>query len=385
MIDMVYLREEMEKSRRKELIEGYKYKVWQGTNGYWYTYKDEGDKKKLVKRVNRKDIEDIIVEIVDDNPTVEDIFKAESARRLELKKIGRSTYNREQKQFERFFDEFGKRKIKYLSPEEIVDFLEEQIPRFDLTAKAFSNLKTMMRQILKYAKRKKYISFALHDVFEVIDVSDRCFKRTFKEDYQEVYSEEEMGMVMRYLMNNIDLINLGILLIFVTGIRVGELVTLRLDDFINDYELKIRRSETYYKDDNHYVYEVKDMPKTQAGFRNVIIPQDYQWIRAMFRRLNPFGEYLILKNGKRVHGQQVWYRLKTINDKLGIYNKSPHKIRKTYGTILLDSGLDKRLIKDLMGHADILVTENHYHINRKSQEKKRDIVSNIPDFHIASL
>lgn len=73
-------------------------------------------------------------------------------------------------------------------------------------------------------------------------------------------------------------------------------------------------------------------------------------------------------------------RLKRICKKRNIYHKSSHKIRKTYGTILLDNHIDNKLIMSQMGHTDIACTENHYHRNRKSLDKKSEIISNIPDF-----
>ena len=73
-------------------------------------------------------------------------------------------------------------------------------------------------------------------------------------------------------------------------------------------------------------------------------------------------------------------RLKRVCKKLNIYHKSPHKIRKTYGTILLDHNVDNRLIMEQMGHTDIACTENHYHRNRRSLDAKSQILSSIPEF-----
>ena len=68
--------------------------------------------------------------------------------------------------------------------------------------------------------------------------------------------------------------------------------------------------------------------------------------------------------------------------KLGIYHKSPHKIRKTYGTIPFDNHIDNKLIIGQMGYTDISCTENHYHRNRRSIDTKSRIISNIPEFQI---
>lgn len=66
--------------------------------------------------------------------------------------------------------------------------------------------------------------------------------------------------------------------------------------------------------------------------------------------------------------------------KLGIYAKPPHKIRKIYGTILLDNNVDKHFIVGQMGYADIFAMENHYHKNRRNIGNKSDILSSIMNF-----
>ena len=60
--------------------------------------------------------------------------------------------------------------------------------------------------------------------------------------------------------------------------------------------------------------------------------------------------------------------------------KSPHKIRKTYGSILLDNHIDNKLIMEQMGRTDIRCTEEHYHGNRKHLDKKSRVISEIPEF-----
>ena len=98
------------------------------------------------------------------------------------------------------------------------------------------------------------------------------------------------------------------------------------------------------------------------------------------RMLNPFSDYIFVKNGERIHTHSIRMRLRRVCDKVGIYRKSPHKIRKTYGSILLDNNIDQRIVIGQMGHTNILCTENHYHRNRRSIETKSAILSSIPEF-----
>ena len=82
----------------------------------------------------------------------------------------------------------------------------------------------------------------------------------------------------------------------------------------------------------------------------------------------------------RIDTFKIRKRLTKICKELGIVHKAPQKIRKTYGSILLDAGIDQKLITDQMGHSDISITEKYYHRNRKSLERKSKIISSIPDF-----
>lgn len=384
IIDISDVQNSIEAMKREELLKKHPYKIWQGKDGKWYTYMPDNQKGRILKkRTTQKAIEDIVIQywkMEAENPTIREVFKEWNDRRLELKKISNATHLRNTQVFNRHYQEFGDRRIKSIDADNIEEFLEQQIPRYDLTAKAFSNLKTVTRGFLKRAKKRKLITFNVEELFQEIDTSETDFKKVIKEDYEEVFSEEEMTTIIGYLENNPDMMNLGILLMFVTGARIGEVVSLKHDDF-NGNNFKIRRTETRFTDENgKYVHVVKEFPKSQAGVRTAIIPKDYEWLVKAIKFQNPFCEYIFVKDGKRISTQAMRMRLKRICQKLDIYHKSPHKIRKTYGSILLDNHIDNKLIMEQMGHTDILCTEEHYHRNRKSVDQKSLILSSIPEF-----
>ena len=384
ILDLALLQDKINMQKREELLKKHTYDIWEGKDGYWRTYLPDKEKgRKLLKRKNRKDIEDMVVSYFkkeSENPTVRETFEEWNDRRLRLGKIGNATHQRNRNFFNRHFKKMGERRIKSISEDEWGDFLEEQIPEYDLTAKAFSGLKGVTKGFLKRAKKRKLIDFNVEEMFSELDTSDTDFKKVIKEDYQEVFDEQETDTMIKYLESHLDLSNIAILLMFVTGMRIGEVVCLKHSDFDGN-TIKIRRTETRYRGENEKKYhvEVKDFPKTKAGARTVIIPKDYEWLCDRIRITNPFGEFVFARDEERVTAQSVRMRLRRLCDKLKIYHKSPHKIRKTYGTILLDNNIDERLILGQMGHASIGTTENHYHRNRRTIEKKSDILSSIPD------
>lgn len=87
--------------------------------------------------------------------------------------------------------------------------------------------------------------------------------------------------------------------------------------------------------------------------------------------INPFGEYLFELNGKRIRTYSFTSRLKSICKKLDISPKSLNKIRKTYATTLIDSGVEESLIISQMGHTDIDTTKNIITKTEKIWNKKK--------------
>ena len=385
MIDLDTIQAQMDMRRKKELLEAHPYEPWyREDTKKWYVYLPDEEKGRIRReRKTKKEIEDVIVsyqKTKEDNPTIKEVFNEWNDRRLDLGKIKASTHSRNKQIFERHFSSMGRRRIRNVQPEEISDFLEEEIADKNLSAKAFSNLKTITKGFLKRAKKLKIISYNVTELFDELDVSDSTFKKRRKEDNEEVFTEEELPVILNYLMENQNMYTLGLLLIFVTGIRSGELVALKWEDFTGN-SIKVGRSETRYKDSNgKMIYQVSE-PKTYAGYRTVVIPKDYIWVMEKLRRYNPFTEYIFTDNkGERVHTYSFRTRLQTICDKTNCVRKSPHKIRKTYGSILLDNNIDNRLVIGQMGHTDILCTENHYHRNRRNEITKQQIISSIPEF-----
>lgn len=98
------------------------------------------------------------------------------------------------------------------------------------------------------------------------------------------------------------------------------------------------------------------------------------------RNLNPFTEFIFVRDGERLKTFSFRNRLYLICEKTKCVQKSPHKIRKTYGSILLDNHIDNRLVIGQMGHTDITCTESHYHRNRRGEDRISQIISSIPEF-----
>ncbi len=115
------------------------------------------------------------------------------------------------------------------------------------------------------------------------------------------------------------------------------------------------------------------------------MPDEFSSTLRRLKLLSGTQEYVFWEDGQNIKAMRVRKRLYYICKKLGIKKKSPHKLRKTYVSILLDNGVDKRIVQDVAGHAQISTSERNYHRNRKSDQRKEEILSSIPEFRSAKL
>lgn len=386
MIDESQVHDFVEKMKNKELLDMHPYKIWQNkSDGKWYTYfPDEKKGRVLKKRKKKEDLEKVIIEFwkhETKNPTIKEVFQEWNNRRINRNKISEATYMRNQQLFDRHYKEMGQKHIKNLTASELQDFLEEQISAYNLTAKAFSNLKSITKGFLLRAKRQGLVSFSVNEVLSELDLTDKEFYRPKKDEKDDVFTEKEFVVFVKYLLAHQDIHNLGILMMLATGIRVGELVALKFSDFEENTVFRVRRTETRYADGNGKNHvEVKEYTKTPAGNRRVVMCDNFGWILNAIRELNPDGEYLFMYRGKRLSTNAIRKRQYRVCVWAGLpKKKSPHKCRKTFATILLDNGLDRNMIIMQMGQTDIATTENFYHRDRKDIARKKEIMNAIPE------
>lgn len=147
-------------------------------------------------------------------------------------------------------------------------------------------------------------------------------------------------------------------LFYDTGIRLSELVNLRDSD--------IRQGETLIRVLGKNSKErIVPYPKS---LNNLI--GEYQTMRnSSFE--GPFVRLLITDRGKPVYHKLV-YRVvhKSLALVTTLEKKSPHVLRHTYATHLLNRGADLNAVKELLGHANLAATQVYTHT---STEKLQSI------------
>lgn len=370
MIDLSYVQEKVEMNKRKGYLEKHKYEIWQGADGKWYTYlPDEKKGRVLKKRTTEKDIQDAIVEYyreIEEHPCFREAYERWIAEKAEFEEIGKNSITRYDNDFQRFFrpdEPFCRIRLCDVTDSDLEHFIKRSIKEKRLTAKSYAMLRLILNGVFKFAKREKYTNYSISTFFSDLSLPKNIFKRKARDNAAEVFSEKEVKELMKYFEENPTLIHMGLTLCFLSGLRVGELSSLKHGDNVKRCVLRVCRTEIIYKDKEigRRVTVVKDFPKTDSGLRNVIIPMQAQEVLQRIMRENPSGEYLFMNGGKRVTERMFNYYLQRACKEIGIPPRSTHKIRKTYGSKLLSNGADESIVLEQMGHKNISTTHGYYH------------------------
>jgi integrase/recombinase XerD len=81
---------------------------------------------------------------------------------------------------------------------------------------------------------------------------------------------------------------------------------------------------------------------------------------------------LFLHRGRQMTRQTAWAIIKAYAAQAGVPDISPHTLRHSFGTHLMQHGADSRSVQALLGHADISTTEIYTHITDLHMRKAYD-------------
>jgi integrase/recombinase XerD len=157
------------------------------------------------------------------------------------------------------------------------------------------------------------------------------------------------------LKSNLTIIQKVIIeLLYGCGLRVSELINLK----INNFDLNAKYLTAFGK-----------------GSKERIIPLGSKAINALTAYLK-YREFLVKKykldtkmllisdNGRCLNRQDIYTFVHEQGKKIH-KNISPHTLRHSFATHLLENGADLRIVQELLGHSDVATTQLYTHVSKK--------------------
>ncbi|MBO6271149.1 tyrosine recombinase [bacterium] len=167
-----------------------------------------------------------------------------------------------------------------------------------------------------------------------------------------VLSLNEINTLMRQNLSTIE--NVIIELLYSCGLRVSELTNLK----ITDINLKSK----------NIICSGKGSKERLVPFGDFALKKINNYLKereVTAYKYNINSQLLLIRNdGKFITRQDIYriiHRLGTILNK----EISPHTLRHTFATHLLENGADLRVVQELLGHSDVATTQLYTHISKK--------------------
>lgn len=253
----------------------------------------------------------------------------------------------------RIEDRGAKIELKYIDEQTLKEFIASFVLNSDAkySKRTISRKISALKSFYKFLNRKKLYSAnpARNLIFPKLPknlpavVDENALANLFDLEY---FSKDVWGLRDRAVLE----------LLYSTGIRLNELVNLSIDKF----------------DEKNLIIKVRG-----KGRKERIIPIGVPAVGAIIaylekrekyfeeKQIDYDGEVIFnAKNGKKLYPALV-NRIagKYISKVSEIKKKSPHVLRHSFATHMLNHGADIRAVKDLLGHTSLSTTQIYTHIS----------------------
>ncbi len=264
------------------------------------------------------------------------------------RKLSNNTYLSYYYDLKQFNSYFEQKSLTSLSTNEIRDFLYQD----KVTAKTRAHYLTVITSFYNYLLNENIIKDNPTQTIKLPKLPKKL---------PEYLTIDEVDKILNIIPTKpTDYRNIAMLeTIYASGLRVSELVNLKLNNIdFTDYIIRI-----YGKGKKERLVPINESSKAALeiyinNYRNYLLK-------------TKDSEFVFINNlGNQISRQGFFKILKKICDENGIKKHvSPHTLRHSFATHLLNNGADLRVIQELLGHSNLTTTQIYSHLtNEKIKE-----------------
>ncbi|EOH89662.1 site-specific tyrosine recombinase XerD [Enterococcus villorum] len=260
----------------------------------------------------------------------------------------KNSYERDLAQYLHYLEEHQLTSWQEVDRYVIINYLEKMHDEKKAPA-TVTRMITSLRRFHQFLRQERVTD---HDPMQHIDTPKKVQKLPSTLSLSEVErlieapdTSKNLGMRDRAILE----------VMYATGMRVSELIGLKLSDL----HLSLGLVQTVGKGDKERIIPLGDYA--------------IHWLERYLDEARP----LLVKNSAETHvfvnnhgtglsRQGIWKNLKQLVREAGINKEvTPHTLRHSFATHLLENGADLRTVQELLGHADISTTQIYTHITKK--------------------
>lgn len=250
-------------------------------------------------------------------------------------------------------------KIQSLKDEDIHSALSK-LTKAGVKKKEFDNTVSVLNKINDYCEYHHIKGISIR---QSITTYRRYFMKgksiftpVCKDPHDTAFDEMEAIALLNNAMKNPDFYNLGIALLLTTGLRMSELLAVKVKDIhLKENYINICRMEDTKS------YEIIEGTCKAGSVRQVFLNEDAKavidLILKLRKQVKTTNEFLLvnpLKTNEKVHISSFDKYLRALQVELGFDEtkeiRSPHDCRRTYASIQYLKGVDITIIQKQLGH-----------------------------------
>jgi integrase/recombinase XerD len=258
-------------------------------------------------------------------------------------------YGRDLKRFSEFMRKRDKNKVEDVTREDVVDFLSN-LYREKMDSRSVARYLVSLRGLYKFAMMEEMVT---------IDPTENLESPKTRNSLPTYLRVEEINKLLEApnLSTPVGLRDRAMIeILYSTGLRVSELLNLR----ISDVDMRVGCVRCIGKGDKERLVPI--------GRKAIeAIEQYLAHGRPKFARPSsplPHSQVLLLTHlGRRLSRVGIWKIMHDYGMRLGLRGRlTPHKLRHSFATHLLERGADLRSVQLMLGHADISTTQIYTHV-----------------------
>lgn len=276
-----------------------------------------------------------------------------------------------------------------LNAECIEKFFHESIKSYNLSVKELGNMKFIMVDMMKLAKKRNLIS--TNPMIDVDVKVNACRPVKKQNDTSRVYLPEEKEKLFAVLNDELHKKpNCSdayvVFLLFKLGLRIGEVVALKWSDIdFDNKELHIHRMQTMDNDEFGNLRDcIVEYTKKKSPYGDRFLPlskyeMDIFRSVALINSRNGYGddEFIFCDEKGRTRYRAIDNLIRKCCNKANIPVKSAHDIRRTVASEMFNNHVPVEIIRNYLGHSDIKTTYSYILDNQRKSDTNKMILNSL--------